>query len=59
MATSSITHNFVLSDSESIRNFIWAIEEAEKEDTPKKGRLPGYQITDPEEILELMAKRQK
>ena len=31
MATSSITHNFVLSDKKSIEGFIRAIEEAESE----------------------------
>lgn len=31
MATSSITHNFVLSDRESAESFIHAIESAERE----------------------------
>lgn len=58
MATSSITHNFVISDPESVRRFVTAIEEAESDRTPKQ-TLPGRQLTDPNEILALMAKRKK
>ncbi len=56
MATSSITHNFVLSDKKSIEGFIRAIEEAEKDRTiarPLQGRL----LIDSNEIVKLMAKR--
>ncbi len=50
MATSSITHNFVLSDRESIECFIRAIEEAEQDRhiaRPLQGRL----LTDSNEIV--------
>lgn len=58
MATSSITHNFVISNPESVKKFITAIEEAEH-DRMRKTTLPGRQLTDPSEILALMAKRKK
>ena len=58
MATSSITHNFVISNPESVRRFVSAIEEAEYDRTPKR-TLPGRQLTDSNEILALMAKRKK
>ena len=56
MATSSITHNFVLSDRESVEGFIRALEEAEKDRLiarPLQGRL----LTDSSEIVNLMARR--
>ena len=58
MATSSITHNFVLTEKESIEGFIRAIEEAERDKEQRKvsnvsyGRL----LTDSKEIIELMSK---
>lgn len=58
MATSSIAHNFVISNPESVKRFITAIEEAEFDRTPKQ-TLPGRQLTDSNEILALMAKRKK
>lgn len=58
MATSSITHNFVISSPESVEKFITAIEEAESDRTSKQ-TLPGRQLTDSDEILALMAKRKK
>jgi hypothetical protein len=56
MATSSITHNFVVSNPNSVRRFVDALDEAEQDRTPKQP-LPGRQLTDPNEILNLMAKR--
>ena len=56
MATSSITHNFVLSDRESAEGFIRAIEAAEK-DRPITRPLQGKLLTDSNEIINLMAKR--
>ena len=56
MATSSITHNFVISDPKSIENFVSAIEEAERNRRPVRppcGRL----LTDPNDILALMSRR--
>ncbi len=58
MATLSITHNFVISNPESVQRFVAAIEEAEYDRTPKR-TLPGRQLTDADEILTLMAKRKK
>ena len=58
MATSSITHNFVISNPESVKRFVAAIEASEYDRTPKQ-TLPGRQLTDPNEILALMAKRKK
>lgn len=58
MATSSITHNFVISNPESVQRFISAIEEAEKDRSPKRP-LPGRELTDPKEILAFMEKRKK
>ena len=58
MATSSITHNFVVSNPNSVKRFIAAIDEAERDRTPKQ-TLPGRQLTNPQEILALMSKRKK
>lgn len=58
MATSSITHNFVISDPKSVERFVEAIDEADRDRTPKQ-TLPGRELTDPQEILNLMAKRKK
>lgn len=58
MATSSITHNFVISNPDSVKRFVAAIEEAEYDRTPKQ-TLPGRQLTDPNEIIALMSKRKK
>lgn len=58
MPTSSITHNFVISNPDSIKRFIAAIEEADHDHTPKQD-LPGRELTDPQEILELMARRKE
>ena len=58
MATSSITHNFVLTERESIEGFIRAIEEAERDKEQREvsnvsyGRL----LTDSKEIIELMSR---
>ena len=55
MPTSSITHHFVLSNPNSINRFVQAIEESDRDRTPKE-KLPGRQLTDPKEILALMSK---
>lgn len=55
MATSSITHNFVVSNPKSVKRFVTALDEAERDRTPKQA-LPGRQLTDPREILALMPK---
>ena len=58
MATSSITHNFVISNPESVKRFIAAVEEAEYDRLPERP-IPGRQLTDSKEIFALMAKRRK
>ena len=58
MATSSITHNFVLSSPQSVKRFITAIDEADHDRAPKQ-TLPGRQLTNSQEILALMSKRAK
>ena len=55
MATSSITHNFVLSDRESVERFIEVVELSEHDE--KKPRFAyGRLLTDKREIWELMSK---
>lgn len=58
MPTSSITHNFVISNPKSVKRFIKAIDEADRDRTPKQV-LPGRQLKDPKEILALMTKRKQ
>ena len=58
MPTSSITHNFVISKPDSVKRFVDANDEAERDRTPKQ-TLPGRQLTNPQEILALMAKMKK
>lgn len=58
MTTSSITHNFIVSNPKGIERFIKAIDEADRNRAPKQA-LPGRQLTNPQEILDLMSKRKK
>ena len=53
MATSSVTHNFVISGEERVQRFIDALDAADKDRTPKKD-LPYRELTDPQEIAHLM-----
>jgi len=55
LATSSITHNFVLSDIKSIERFIKAVELSELYE-PKPHVAHGRLLTDKKEISELMSK---
>ena len=55
MPTSSITHNFVISNPKSINRFVQAIEESDHDRTPKE-KLPSRQLTDSKEILASMSK---
>ncbi len=59
MATSSITHNFVLSDRESAEGFIHAVEEAERDQALRivSGDSYGRLLTDRKEIIALMSRR--
>ena len=58
MATSSITHNFVLTERESIEGFIQAIEEAEIDNEQREASNVSYDrlLTDSKEITKLMSK---
>ena len=47
MATSSITHNFLISNPNSVKRFVTAIDEADRDRTPKQ-TLPGRQLTNPQ-----------
>ena len=58
MAISSITHNFIVSNPKSVKRFVAAIDEADRDRTPKQA-LSGRQLTNPQEILALMSKRKK
>ena len=53
MATSSITHNFVITDTESAARFINALDEAEH-DRIKPEHSKGKLLTDKKEILNLI-----
>lgn len=55
MATSSITHDFTISGSENVKRFISALDEAEF-DRSKQQHFSGQYLTDPQEILALLAK---
>ncbi len=55
MATSSITHNFVISGAERVQRFVDALDAADKDRTPKKD-LPYRELTDSQEIAHLMKK---
>ena len=56
MATSSITHNFVVSTPDNVERFVSALDKAEQDRIPNQA-LPGRQLTDSKEILTLMSKR--
>ena len=58
MAASSITHNFVISNPNSVKRFIAAIDEDDCDHIPKQ-ILPGRQLTNPQKILALMSKKTK
>ncbi|MBQ3447659.1 MAG: hypothetical protein IJG37_08460 [Synergistaceae bacterium] len=55
MATSSITHNFVIEDEAAVERFIRAIEESELELATRPERHSGRVklVTDTQEILSL------
>jgi hypothetical protein len=58
MATSSITHNFIINDPAAAERFANALEEAEKtrvELKPSMGKL----LTDPDDIKALLMKRKQ
>lgn len=59
MATSSITHNFVISTPQGVEQFVSAVEAAEKEAPRKRNAPKGRLLTSPQEILRLMQKRGK
>ena len=47
-----------VSNPNSVKRFVAAIDEADRDRTPKQ-TLPGRQLTNPQEILALMSKRKK
>ncbi len=55
MATSSITHNFVISGSERVQRFVDALDAADKDRMPKMPPVARH-LKDPKEIAEFMAK---
>lgn len=58
MATSSITHNFIISDEEAIERFIRAIEESEAERATRHETHSGNMslLTDEKEIIKITEK---
>lgn len=58
MATSSITKNFVISGQEQVEKFIAALEASANDKTPRV-QVAARELTDPEEIAELMRKRKR
>ena len=58
MATSSITHNFVITDEKAVKRFIKALDEADRNRVPNP-KVSGHLVTDPQEFMDLMAKRKK
>ncbi len=56
MATSSITHNFVIPSPDGVERFVTALDKTEQDRIPNQV-LPGRQLTDSKEILTLMSKR--
>lgn len=57
MATSSIKKNFVIETEEQARMFVSAIEEARRENIPRK-KVSARQITGEKEILQLMKNKE-
>ncbi len=55
MATSSITHNFVISGDEAVQRFVDALDASEKDPEPPRSRV-ARELKDPQEIAELMAR---
>ena len=56
-----LTHfsvNRIINTQKNVKHFIAAIDEADRDRTPKQ-TLPGRQLTNPQEILALMSKRKK
>lgn len=57
MATSSITHNFVISKPNSVKSFIDAVDAAEHDQTPQKP-LPVKHLTNSKEISSFIKRRE-
>ena len=55
LATSSITHNFVISGTERVQRFIDALDAADKDRAPKKPAAI-REIRDSKELSEFMAR---
>ena len=59
MATSSITHNFVINSPEGAQAFLSALDAAERARGQHRPQAHGRLLTDPKEIAALMARRAK
>ena len=55
MATSSVTHNFVISDPESVKRLIEALD-ASASDRTSVHPITWRELTDPHEIIAFMQK---
>lgn len=58
MATSSITHNFVISGPERVQRFIDALDAADKDRAPRKPAAI-RELKDPKDLSEFMARWEK
>ena len=56
MATSSITHNFIITDPEEIERFAKALEESAN-DPPRPSTVEVKYLKDPDELKEFMERR--
>ena len=60
MATSSITHNFFITDPKAAERFVQALEEAEEEAKHRRPVEPiGRELTDPHELAAFAARIRK
>lgn len=55
MATSSLTHNFVISDPDAVERFVAALEASEPFRTPIRAAKIN-EVTDPEQIYTILNK---
>ena len=58
MATSSITHNFVINTQDGVERFVRAIETSESNYTPSR-EPKGRELTESHELLDFLKKRKE
>ena len=58
MATSSVTHTFILDDPAAVKRFAQALDASAK-DQVSKSSVPVRELKDPNEILALMKKHKE